>query len=63
MPTEQYNYLSLEGDLDKKESLLPENSLLKNDSSIFLEDDNFISIQTQKTQEIEGKTKEDKEKK
>ena len=65
MSTEQYNYLSLEGDGDKKESLLPENSLLKNDSSNYLEDDNFISkIQTQKTQEIEEieeKTKEDKE--
>ena len=62
MSTDQYNYLSLEGDGDKRESLLPENSLLRNDSSHLLEEDNFISkIQTQKTQEIGGDIKEEKE--
>ena len=62
MSTDQYNYLSLDGDGDKRESLLPENSLLRNDSSQPLDEDNFISkIQTQKTQELEENPNEDKE--
>ena len=40
MSTEQYNYLSLDGDGDKKEPLM--NAVLRNDSSNFCEDDNFI---------------------
>ena len=66
MTTDQYNYLSLDGggDGDKKEPLLFENSLLRNDSSRLLEEDNFISkIQTQKTQELEGYNKDDKKNK
>ena len=61
MSTEQYNYLSLDGDGDKKEPLM--NAVLRNDSSNFCEDDNFISkIATQKTieKEEEEDTKENK---
>ena len=54
MSTEQYNFLSLDGNEDKKEPLLDENILLRNDSTNLLEDDNFISnIKTIKTEEIE----------
>ena len=53
MSTEQYNFLSLDGNEDKKEPLLNENLLLRNDSTNLLKEDNFIStIKTMKTEEI-----------
>ena len=54
MSTDQYNFLSLDGNEDKKEPLLNENILLRNDSTNLLDEDNFIStIKTIKTEEIE----------
>ena len=55
-----FNYLSLEKNEDKKEPLLVDNSLIKNnDSSNLFEEDQFLSrIKTQKTEDLEEDTKE-----
>ena len=52
MSKEQYNYLTLDGDGDKKEPLINESDIFRNDSSQLCEKDNFLSnIQTLKTVE------------
>ena len=55
-----FNYLSLEKNEDKKEPLLVDSSLIKNnDSSNLFEEDQFLSrIKTQKTEDLEEDTKE-----
>ena len=55
-----FNYLSLEKNEDKKEPLLVDNSLIKNnDSSNLFEEDQFLSrIKTQKTEDLEEDSKE-----
>ena len=60
MSKEQYNYLTLDGDGDKKEPLMNESEVFRNDSSQLCEEDNFLSkIQTIKT--VEEKENDAKE--
>ena len=54
MSNEHNNYLSLDGEEDRKTPLLSENSILNNDSTHLLEEENFISkLQTQKTKDLQ----------
>jgi len=59
---EQYNYLSLNGEEDKKEPLIEDSSLNRVDSSNFLKDIKTISnVETQYLQEKEDDLKENKQ--
>ena len=60
MTTDQYNYLSLEGNEDKKEPLITDGSLIRNnDSSNLFEEEPFLSkIKTQKTEDFQEDLKE-----
>ena len=64
MSTDQYNYLSLERNEEKSEPLLTEktdNSLIRNNDSTNLVEDQFLSkIKTQKTEDYQEDLKEDK---
>ena len=64
--SEQYNYLSLEGEEDKKVPLINENPL-KNEFANTFEEDNFFSkiktIKTDENEEDEKNKKEEKEEK
>ena len=58
--TTDFNYLSLEKNEDKKEPLLVDSSLIKNnDSSNLFEEDQFLSrIKTQKTEDFQEEAKD-----